>query len=361
MGGSGDWQGYALDLTNRLFWEKDVTTGGNWNLTVGAAPGGSGGKSFSAAQPGFFITFAGFRSGGAADTMTLNTGASAFALSVPSGFSAWDSSGSTTFNPSDKNANITLSGGNLTASQNGASNTWCAVRSTSSKTSGKWYFELTINAYDGGNGILFGLANSTMSLANGNYPGVDVNGGGYQIGFNGVYQFGNAPVAQALGTTGTMGIAIDIDNGYVWVHSTAQANYNNEASANPPTLVRGYTMPTGLLGGWPLATPFRIVAFTPGTAGQAFVLNAGGSAFIGTIPTNFISWDAAVALASPAPISVNVMSGSTEQRGMKNVVFPRCRYCAGADPGTGSRSGGDQRRLPALADRPAAERARPGR
>lgn len=46
-----------------------------------------------------------------------------------------------TLNPSDKDAAITLSGGDLTMSS--ATNAWRSVRATIGKSSGKWYWEVT--------------------------------------------------------------------------------------------------------------------------------------------------------------------------------------------------------------------------
>lgn len=47
-----------------------------------------------------------------------------------------------TWNPADKSADITLSLGNLKATQTTSS--WDSVRSTIGKTSGKWYWEYTM-------------------------------------------------------------------------------------------------------------------------------------------------------------------------------------------------------------------------
>src|ERR1019366_4629393 len=78
----------------------------------------------------------------------------------------------TTLNPSDKGAGITLSGGNLTAAGVSTNN----VRSTTSKTTGKLYFEVTVNSGATGNALGVALANAGMSLtATG--PGLDGGNG----------------------------------------------------------------------------------------------------------------------------------------------------------------------------------------
>lgn len=52
----------------------------------------------------------------------------------------------TTWNPSDKTVNVTLSGGDLVANSSGYSGG--GVRSVIGKSSGKWYWEVTVTTYD---------------------------------------------------------------------------------------------------------------------------------------------------------------------------------------------------------------------
>ena len=65
-----------------------------------------------------------------------------------------------TWNPADKSADITLSLGNLKATQTTSS--WDSVRSTIGKTSGKWYWEYTMTWSDWFDGI----GNSSATLTN---------------------------------------------------------------------------------------------------------------------------------------------------------------------------------------------------
>lgn len=63
-----------------------------------------------------------------------------------------------TWNPADKNAAVTLSGGNLVAA---CTATGATVRATVGKSSGQWYWEVTLS----GAGYWFlGVANTTQSL-----------------------------------------------------------------------------------------------------------------------------------------------------------------------------------------------------
>ena len=64
-----------------------------------------------------------------------------------------------TWNPDDKNANITLSNGDLTATAVGTSHK--SIRATESKSSGKWYWEYTITV---GGTQYHGIGLSTAAL-----------------------------------------------------------------------------------------------------------------------------------------------------------------------------------------------------
>ena len=70
-----------------------------------------------------------------------------------------------TWNPSDKSTNTTLSNGNLTAKNTAGSNAYNGVRSTLSKTSGKWYWEIKLDAMGGDGAVNFGVITSSASIA----------------------------------------------------------------------------------------------------------------------------------------------------------------------------------------------------
>lgn len=165
-----------------------------------------------------------------------------------------------TLNPADKDAGITLSGGDLTAA--GAT----SVRATISKSSGKWYWEVTQNAITTFGG-LFGIAKSTESLAS--YVGNGPNGYGYYANTGAKYN-SSSPVAYGSGfTTGdVIGIAWDADAGTIEF-------YKNNVS-------QGVAY-TGLSG-----------AFFPAVSGAAAgsstcTVNFGATAFVYTPPSGFNS------------------------------------------------------------------------
>jgi hypothetical protein len=70
------------------------------------------------------------------------------------------------FNPGDKSAEITLSNNNRTATRESSNNnTWRLVRSVTSKSTGKWYFEVKNDANGSGNGyLLFGVCGSGLAI-----------------------------------------------------------------------------------------------------------------------------------------------------------------------------------------------------
>lgn len=108
-----------------------------------------------------------------------------------------------TWNPADKGANITLSGGNLSAFSNGAAG--ALVRSTVSVTTSKWYWETIVNTATDEPGIANASASTTA------YAGNDPNAWCYFGGASpGIYNNGTR-IFTCLGfTTGdVIGIALD--------------------------------------------------------------------------------------------------------------------------------------------------------
>ena len=127
-------------------------------------------------------------------------------ISNPGNFATW--------NPLDKGAKVALSNNNMTAAWNGGKGT---VRSTISKSSGKWYWEVKLN--QAGNQFI-GVATSSASVNN--TVGWDIGGWsmvvdegdrwhngsqGYWAG--GPFSFNNDDV---------VGVALDIDNGKIAIY-----------------------------------------------------------------------------------------------------------------------------------------------
>ncbi len=118
----------------------------------------------------------------------------------------------TTWNPADKGSNCSLSGGDLTATSTSYLNG--SVRSTTSKSTGKWYFENTISN-NGGGGMAGGAGTAAASL---DYPGASATSWGYQgAGGNAGKFYNNGSSIASTGVSyaagDVIGHALDADAG----------------------------------------------------------------------------------------------------------------------------------------------------
>lgn len=184
----------------------------------------------------------------------------------------------TTWNPSDKSANITLSGGNLIATWNGSAG---GLRSTTSKTSGKLYFEVTLNTFL--TNVYAGLANSSYALT------APANTANVVLAFlTGATILGNG--ATLGSTTGSLGagqvgrFAVDLTNRLFW-YSVAGGNWNNNVANNPATGVGGISFSY-------LTGPFFVYSGSAaGTSGEQDTVNFGATSFAFAVPSGFSAWD----------------------------------------------------------------------
>lgn len=163
-------------------------------------------------------------------------------------------------------------------------NNWFSTRGTTSRSSGKLYFEVRITASDTQQAI--GIANATfplgnVSVSNANTAALQGQGSLY-IAASTIYT--NAGNGFAAGQT--VAVAVDLTNNLLWVWSPAGGRWNNDATANPATATGGKSI-SGVTG------PFLpLFAQNMGNARNIGILNTGGSAFALTIPSGFQAWDA---------------------------------------------------------------------
>jgi hypothetical protein len=117
---------------------------------------------------------------GAGGTANFDSAATTVAAATPTPSPTW--------NPADKNATVTLSNGNKTATQSGVGSFYNCARSTTSHSSGKYWAEYTI-VKPGGANMQVGFGQSTASLAF--YLGSDANSAGFgsdgNIGYGGSF------------------------------------------------------------------------------------------------------------------------------------------------------------------------------
>lgn len=161
--------GFAVDLDNDRFWAR--SGGGGWSA-AGDPGANANGKVITTIAAGTVFPAFGVFNGSVA---TINGGATQFQRELPSGFSAWDAA--VTWDSANKGTNITLSNGDLTATGTAASS-WESVRGTVGHTTGKWYFELTVDFVDANDGWMGGIENGSGTLTS--FPGNTVNGASVQ-------------------------------------------------------------------------------------------------------------------------------------------------------------------------------------
>jgi hypothetical protein len=195
------------------------------------------------------------------------------AAALPTSTVTWNT-GFTTFNPADL-LNVTLSGGNLTATGTGQG----GVRTITSISSGKYYWEFTLGTISNANtGVGFGTA--AANLANCGPTPVRVvlmyNNGDIYIDNGGtVYHLG----ARSAGDV--IGVAVDVTAQLVWFRVAPSGNWNSSGTANPATGTGGFSINTVNLS----AALFPLVA--PGASGDGATANFGASSFTGSVPSGF--------------------------------------------------------------------------
>jgi hypothetical protein len=175
-------------------------------------------------------------------------------------------------------SNVTFSGGNLVATSTGGTpDHGCHVAAASGRTSGKYYFEITVttNGFGADTGWAIGTPTSTYAgMGNtGGVTGVEgyLSGSIYSMGS----VVGNTGGSAVTGTVACM--AADLDNRKMWFRLGASGNWNNNSGNNPATNVGGITIPAGTM------VPF--VTFS--ASGNVFTANFGASVFTGAVPSGF--------------------------------------------------------------------------
>jgi len=181
----------------------------------------------------------------------------------------------TTWSPTDKQPNIVLSSDLLTASEpKGTGSVNDSVRAVLGRTSGRYYFELTIVTYGSGTYNEVGVGTSTLSLELA--PSDD--GCGYDRGGSArCSSSGGSKMLSAYAQGDVIGVAVDLDKGFVYF----RLNGVWQKSADP---VAG----TGGLA-FTLAAGSKLYPVANFSAGDATRANFGGSPFSATPPTGYVA------------------------------------------------------------------------
>lgn len=173
---------------------------------------------------------------------------------------------------------ITVSGSPaLLATCSTCSGTFNTVRSTTSRSSGKYCFDLTVTLRTGDMAV--GIVNASYAITGSGYIGsIGDSGAQSQNGnylANGVSQFTNFNV----NTGNVYRTCVDITAGKVWVQENG-GQWFNDPSADPATGVNGFNLAVNSVIG-----PFFIAA-TMGTSGDAVTMNAAPT----SLPSGFLAW-----------------------------------------------------------------------
>lgn len=173
-----------------------------------------------------------------------------------------------TFDPANKSSRITLSNGDLTATED-ATGTPQAVRTTLQKTAGKWYAEFTIAT--SATGVRLGIVNPSQSMT-ASLSGANA----YSYNQTGTksHTVDNESYGASYAAGDTIGVAVDLDAAQITF-------YKNNSSQTV-----AYTGITSA-SGWMFA-----YSDNNGTGGaSAVTINNGATAFTYTPPAGFAGMD----------------------------------------------------------------------
>lgn len=189
----------------------------------------------------------------------------------------------TTWNPADKSSAISLSGGNLLASNPAGG--WKSARGTSSRSAGKRYFEVTVTGTLLDLGV--GLANASATMEN--YAGNDANGIlVYANPAATLFVYGGAAVSawtsSPIASGAVIQVAVDLTAKRLWAKLSTDTVWNNSATNNPASGIGGIDITSQLAGG--AVFPAASVQSSNAT----LTANFGTSSFVGTAPAGFTLW-----------------------------------------------------------------------
>ncbi|RCX32088.1 SPRY domain-containing protein [Thioalbus denitrificans] len=180
-----------------------------------------------------------------------------------------------TWDASAKGPNITLSGGDLTATKGGSS-TYESVRATKGKLSGKWYWEVTVISGNTSPYIVIGIG--TASLPTAAAPGSTATSYSYTEGGGYKYNNGSTTAYGATYATGdVIQVALDMTAGKIWWGKNGTWQASGDPAAGTGAAF------TGLAG-----TQYPAVGlYRPPTDPSAVTANFGASAFSYSVPSGF--------------------------------------------------------------------------
>lgn len=217
------------------------------------------------------VAFSPTTTGSLSGTLTVGHGGSGSPLEATLSGNGISAVVYATWNPADKYASLALGNGNLTvtASEGGV---WRSVRADKSKSSGKWYWEITLP--NGTGNVAAGISDANVLVSG--YPGTS-NQAGWIVNSTGVFHGGvtntGAVGPIVAGAGDVLSFALDLDNRRLFV----ARNGVWQGAGDPVT---GSSPAAGLPAGafFPMLT-----ALGPGSA----TANFGQSAFQHPVPSGY--------------------------------------------------------------------------
>jgi len=324
---AGDVIGVALDLDNNKVW---FSKNGAWQDSGIPADGTDAAFSFLPDEE-IFAIWSGYDGG----QVTANFGDSAFSYSIPVGFNpfssgtttiTWDADylGSDVFLTSDAltvHTDVNTPGGSIDYDLG-------STIATTGKTSGKWYWEVTVSEIcsEGGTppqdfSLTIGVGVCTASLNTEIEIGDNANG--YEYSRSGSIR--NDGIAQSYGDTYTHGdiisVALDLDNNKIWFAKNGVWQNNGDPAAGTNkafTLPSMIFYPAGTVAGRGCAVlGFDSWGHTLVTSTSKIdtklTINIGDSPFSYALPEGFSAYNS-VSQTVEASFSENVTTEDTYSR-----------------------------------------------
>lgn len=187
--------------------------------------------------------------------------------SPPVAYTAW--------NPADAGAGYTFSQNNRRVAKTSSSGTWNSVRGSHSKSSGKWYFENTVDTLASPFNAFIGIGTSSANINS--FLGNDANGWSWYSLDGNKYNNGGAGYGDTWRAGDVLSVAVNRDTGKMWFAKNGvwQASGDPAADTNP-----AFSNVTGAV------FPMCSIRHTS----SQFTTNFGNAAFIYTVPSGFSGW-----------------------------------------------------------------------
>ncbi len=178
-----------------------------------------------------------------------------------------------TWNPSDKDVDISLSGGNLTATSANDG----GVRSVNSRSAGKYYFEVTVNSI-ASTFTAIGMGKATAAITGS--PGDDANGWSYLNDGRSYHSGSLSAYGASYVAPNVIGVAVDIDAGKMWFSKSGVYQGGGNPAAGTGAVFTDIAGPI-----------FPMVGDPNVGGGDSWTANFGATAFATAPPAGFTAWN----------------------------------------------------------------------